>query len=74
MVLNKLREISTYYVTDRKIEILTDTSDNKFLELAAVSSADYLITGNTLDFQITEFEYTKILTPREYWNLFYTKK
>ena len=74
IVLNKLREISKFYKTDRKIEVLTDTSDNKFLELAAVSSADYLITGNTLDFQLTEFEYTKILTPREYWDHFYPKK
>jgi hypothetical protein len=73
VVLNKLREISTYYETNRKIEILSDTSDNKFLELAAISSADYLITGNILDFQITEFEYTRILTPREYWNLFEPK-
>ena len=53
IVLNKLREISEFYKTDRKIEILSDTSDNKFLELAAVSSADYLVTGNTLDFLIT---------------------
>jgi putative PIN family toxin of toxin-antitoxin system len=73
VVLNKLREISAYYEKNRKIEILSDTSDNKFLELAAVSSADYLITGNILDFQITEFEYTRILTPREYWNLFEPK-
>ena len=67
IVLNKIYEISSRYKTDRKIEILTDTSDNKFLELAAVSSADYLITGNTLDFKLSEFEYTRILTPREYW-------
>ncbi len=68
IVLSKLREISTFYKTNRKIEVLTDLSDNKFLELAAVSFADYLVTGNTLDFTITEFEYTKILTPREYWD------
>ena len=74
IVLAKLREISKFYKTDRKIEVLTDTSDNKFLELAAVSSADCLITGNTLDFQITEFEYTRILTPREYWDYFDTKE
>lgn len=67
IVLVKFRELSKVYETDRKIEILTDTSDNKFLELAAVSSADFLITGNTQDFTIKEFEYTKILTPREYW-------
>jgi len=74
IVLNKLREISAFYKTDRKIEILTDTSDNKFLELAAVSSADYLITGNTLDFQLTEFEYTRILTPKKYWDYFDPEK
>jgi len=74
IILNKLREISRFYKTDRKIDILTDTSDNKFLELAAVSSADYLITGNILDFHITEFEYTRILTPREYWDYFDPKK
>lgn len=68
IVLNRLREISEFYIADSKVEILTDTSDNKFLELALVSSADYLITGNTLDFQIKEFEYTRILTPGEYWN------
>jgi predicted nucleic acid-binding protein len=45
-----------------------------WINVAAVSSADYLITGNTLDFQITEFEYTRILTPREYWNFFDPKK
>jgi putative PIN family toxin of toxin-antitoxin system len=74
IVLNKLREISTFYKTDRKVEILTDTSDNKFLELAATSSADYLVTGNMLDFQLTEFEYTRILTPREYWDNFDPRK
>ncbi|MFT4095077.1 MAG: putative toxin-antitoxin system toxin component, PIN family [Niabella sp.] len=68
IVLNRLREISTFYRATRTIEILTDTSDNKFLELAAVSSADFLITGNILDFALNEFEYTKILTPREYWD------
>ncbi|RDC65646.1 putative toxin-antitoxin system toxin component, PIN family [Adhaeribacter pallidiroseus] len=68
VVLAKLKDLSSFYQTNRKVEVLTDTSDNKFLELAAVSSADYLITGNTLDFTITEFEYTKIVTPREYWD------
>jgi uncharacterized protein len=68
VVLNKLSEISKFYQTNRKVDVLADTSDNKFLELAAISSADYLITGNTVDFRLTEFEYTKILTPREYWD------
>ena len=68
VVLNKLREISTFYFPNKQIELLTDASDNKFLELASVSVADYLVTGNTLHFTMTEFEYTKIATPREYWD------
>jgi uncharacterized protein len=74
IVLNKVREISIFYETNRKVEILSDANDNKFLELAAVSSADYLITGNTLDFNITEFEYTRILSPREFWDFLQQNK
>jgi uncharacterized protein len=70
VVLNKLREISIFYTITEKVEILSDASDDKFLELAASSSADYLITGNTADFPIKEFEYTRIVTPREYWDHF----
>jgi putative PIN family toxin of toxin-antitoxin system len=66
-VLNKLREISKYYKTDKKIDLLSDVSDNKFLELASASSADYLVTGNSNDFTISEFEYTSIVSPRTFW-------
>lgn len=68
VVLNRLREISRFYESDRKIKLLKDEADNKFLELAAASNADFLTTGNTQDFTFTEFEYTKILTPKEYWD------
>lgn len=69
IVLNRLREISKFYYPTEKVDVLTDMSDNKFLELAAESTADYLITGNTLDFKIKEFEYTRIVTAKEYWDL-----
>lgn len=68
VVLNKLREIAIFHRPTRRVELLKDLSDNKFLELAAISAADYLLTGNTLDFTISEFEYTRILTPRAYWD------
>ena len=68
IVLNTLKEISTLYEITTTIEILKDTSDNKFLELVAASSADYLITGNTLDFTLTKFESASIVTPRQYWD------
>ncbi len=68
IVLSKIKEVSTFYQTGPALTLLKDTSDNKFLELAAASAADFLITGNTLDFTITEFECTKIMSPKSYWD------
>ncbi len=68
IVLNRLYEISNLYNPIERIGLLRDSSDNKFLELADASSSDYLITGNTLDFTISEYKGTKIVTPREFWD------
>ena len=68
IVLNRIKDIAFFYKTEVTIEVLSDVSDNKFLELAVVSEADFLITGNINDFTFTEFKSTKILTPREYWD------
>lgn len=68
VVINKMREISLFYSNTPKVELLIDASDDKFLELAIASAADYLITGNTSDFKIPQFENTIIITPREYWD------
>lgn len=73
LVLNKINEIASFYKPIVKLDLISDISDNKFLELASVSSADYLVTGNTSDFIMKEFEYTTILNPREYWDMFAPK-
>lgn len=70
IVLTRLREISMFYSIERQVEVLKDISDNKFLELALASSAEYLITGNILDFNFKEFHKTLIITPREFWDHF----
>jgi hypothetical protein len=62
--------LAQFYKPQIAVDLLSDADDNKFLELALTSSADFLITGNTQDFTITEFEYTRIVTPREYWDLY----
>ena len=41
-------------------------ADNKFLEVAKESSADYLITGNFRDFTIDKFDNTNIVSPKYY--------
>ncbi len=56
-----------YLYPIEKLNILSDDSDNKFLELAMEAQADYLITGNSNDFIMQEFAGIKIVSPRQYW-------
>jgi uncharacterized protein len=51
-----------------KLTIITDKDDNKLLELAEESKADFLITGNTNDFTLKKYKSTRIVTPKEYWD------
>ena len=51
------------------LNIIKDKSDNKLLELADESNADYLITGNSVDFTITQYKKTQILSPRGFWEI-----
>lgn len=71
LVLTVLDEIAEKYSPNIKVDVIKDQDDNKFLELALVSKADTIITGNTADFTMAEFEGTKIMTPREYWEYYH---
>jgi len=53
------------------LNLISDKDDNKILELADVCSADYIITGNTNDFTFSKYKDTKIVTPKDYWYIFY---
>ncbi|MGR3319404.1 MAG: putative toxin-antitoxin system toxin component, PIN family [Candidatus Anammoxibacter sp.] len=49
------------------IEIITnDPADNKFLECALVTKADFLVTGNSKHFPFKKFHNTRIVTPKEF--------
>ncbi len=52
------------------IELISDKDDNIFLELADECSSDFIITGNTTHFTMTTYKQTKIVTPKEYWELY----
>ncbi len=72
-VLKELNNIGYYYETSQKVDVISDESDNKFLELAIESAANYLITGNTQDFNFNAFHQTEIVTPRQYWEIYTAK-
>ena len=62
-----IEKIAVMYVPTVRLEIIKDLDDNKLLELAETCQADFLITGNTNDFTISDYKGTKIVTPKEYW-------
>ncbi len=66
-VLTEIGLKSELYKPSIKLDIISDKDDNMILELADESNADYIITGNTNDFTISEYKNTKIVTPKEYW-------
>ena len=63
----RLSEMSETYEPTTKLKIIEDEPDNRLLELAQISKADFIITGNTNDFTMEKYKGTKIVTPKEYW-------
>ncbi|MFN2262519.1 MAG: putative toxin-antitoxin system toxin component, PIN family [Psychroflexus sp.] len=66
----RLSEISKIYEPKVKLKIIKDEPDNRLLELADVSKADFIVTGNINDFTMEIYNKTKIVTPKEYWEEF----
>ncbi|MDO9615821.1 MAG: putative toxin-antitoxin system toxin component, PIN family [Bacteroidota bacterium] len=67
-VLAQIEEKATMFYPTIRIDEIRDNADNRLLELAIESKADFIITGNTNDFTMTVFKGTKIVTPKEYWD------
>jgi uncharacterized protein len=71
-----LAEIETKSLTYKptfKLDIISDRNDNKLLELAGESNANFLITGNTNDFTMKKYGRTAIVSPNDYWNIYKPK-
>ena len=69
-VLADIENKAKWYMPKVKVQLLTDPDDDKLLELAHECKADYLITGNTNHFNIAHYKRTKIVSPKEYWELY----
>lgn len=63
----RLSEIAESYEPTRKLKIIKDEPDNRLLELAEISKADFILTGNSNDFTMDYYGSTRILTPKDYW-------
>ncbi|WP_425391868.1 putative toxin-antitoxin system toxin component, PIN family [Ekhidna sp.] len=67
IVLFRIYELSNKITPKKNLKIIHDDNDNRLLELAIESRAQYLITGNSSDFTFDRIEETIILSPTEYW-------
>ncbi|HMQ01837.1 MAG TPA: putative toxin-antitoxin system toxin component, PIN family [Candidatus Doudnabacteria bacterium] len=54
----------------RQINIVRDPEDNKILESAVESKADYLVTRDNDLLSLDSFQGIKIVTPAEFWNTY----
>lgn len=68
-LLARLKTEALFFEPTFRLSIVSDEPDNRLLELARSSQADYIVTGNTRDFNFDSFEKTVILTPSEYWEV-----
>ena len=59
-----------WVVNRRQIHIVSDPEDNKILESAVASQADYLITSDWHLLKLEKFDGVKIVTPTGFWQIY----
>ena len=69
-ILSNIYKVGVKFTPDIELDVIKDKSDNKFIELAVFSKANFIITGNTKHFTIKEYKGIKIISPKEYWENF----
>lgn len=68
--INQIFELSVFYEVNQKVDICRDPKDNKFLDVAIASYADYLITGDDDLLVLERIGNTSIITPRKFIDIF----
>ena len=69
ILLSDIKKFGIKYSPSVKIDIIKDEVDNRLLDLAETCNADYLITGNAKHFLMKKYKNTKIVSPKEFWEL-----
>ena len=69
VLLSDIKKFGVIYFPTVNINIIKDPSDNKLLELAEACKSEYLITGNTKHFLMREYNNSRIVSPKEFWEI-----
>ena len=70
IVLKELTNMAVFFEPAITLKLIKDANDNRLLELADESSADFLITGNSKDFYMPYYKCTQIVSPHDFWDMF----
>ena len=74
-IIEKLIEVSEIVEPVEKLDVVKeDKADNKFIECAIECNADYIISGDSHLLNLGESMGVKIITAREFLDLFHSKK
>ena len=68
-LLSDIENYGVRFTPTAKVDLIRDEPDNRLLELAEACSADYLVTGNTNDFTMTQYKETRIVSPKEFFEV-----
>lgn len=69
VVLVDIESKALKFAPEINLKVINDQADNRLLELAEACKADYIVTGNTRDFTMAEYKSTKIVSPKEMFEL-----
>ncbi len=68
-LLGRIQREAITFQPDVTVKKIHDDADNRLLELALASRADYLVTGNFNDFDFNLFFSTHVVSPKEFYDL-----
>ncbi|MFP5229036.1 MAG: putative toxin-antitoxin system toxin component, PIN family [Acidobacteriota bacterium] len=63
--LREIKKAATFFASRSRLQVASDPADNKFIECAESSAADYLITGNKRHFP-SGWKSTNVVSSREF--------
>jgi uncharacterized protein len=69
ILIEYFEKIAEYHEPSIILDFISDEADNRFLELAITAKAQYIVTGNFTDFDFSEYESIKIVSPKYFYEL-----
>lgn len=69
LLLADIESLSLKFTPTQTVDIISDDADNRLLELTETCHADYIVTGNTNDFTMAEYKGTKVVSPKDFFEL-----